>query len=197
VTTADVAPPEGRRPLAAVDDGLVFQEDDLLEIWDPRTREFVETLPGPFPVAAWGNRIVTCGQCDQLQLVDLDADTQRTIDIPTGVASVSANGVFSPDGRYMAMPGFLTEGPLTTDTELVVVLVDFETGEASVIPGTLTKNRFAFPGIAWSPDGQWVFMGPFTVDDDSGEVRAYRPNDETAYRIPIEVENEYFGMAAR
>lgn len=196
VTTPDVAPPEGRWPLAAVDDGLVFQGDGVLEIWDPRTREFVETLPGPFPVAAWGNRIVTCGQCDQLDLIDLDADTQRTIDIPAGVASVSANGVFSPDGRYIAMPGLLTEGPLTAETELVVVLVDFETGEASVIPGTLTENRFAFPGIAWSADGQWVFMGPFTIDDDNGELRAYRPGDETAYHIPVEVENEYFGMAA-
>lgn len=196
VTTPDVAPPEGRWPLAAVDDGLVFQRDNLLEIWDPRTQEFVETLPGPFPVAAWGNRIVTCGQCDQLELVNLDADTRRTIDVPPGVASVAADGVFSPDGRYVATVGFLAEDPLTVQSELVVVLVDFETGEASVIPGTLTENRFAFPEIAWSPDAEWVFMGPFTVDDDRGELRAYRPGDETAYRIPTEVENQYFGMAA-
>jgi hypothetical protein len=86
--------------------------------------------------------------------------------------------------------------PLTTETELVVVLVDFETGEASMIPGTHSKNRFTFPGVVWSTDGEWVFMGPFVVDDDSGELRAYRPGDETAYRIPIEIENEYFGMAA-
>lgn len=197
VTTPDVAPPEGRWPVAAVDDGLVFQGEDVLEIWDPETQEFVETIPGPFPVAVWGNRIVACGQCDQLELVDLDADTKRTIDVPVGVASVDGyGGAFSPDGRFVAVPGFLTEGPLTLETELVVVLVDFETGEATVIPGTLTVNRFAFPGVVWSSDGEWVFMGPFTVDDDSGELRVYRPGDETAYRIPIEVENEYFGMAA-
>lgn len=206
VTSPDVAPPEGRWPVAAVADGLVFQGDDVLEIWDPNTQEFVATLPGPFPVAAWGNRLVTCGQelvgdvvveeCGHLDLIELDANTQRTIEVPRGVVSVDGyGGAFSPDGRYVAVPGRLSEPPITDQTELVVVLVDFDTGESSVIPGTLTKNRFGFPGVAWSSDGQWVFMGPFMVDDDSGDLRAYRLGDETAYRIPIEVENEYFGMA--
>jgi hypothetical protein len=195
VTTADVAPPDGRWPIAAVVDGLVFQGDDVLEIWDPQIQELVKTVPGPFVVAAWGNRIVTCNQqCDQLDLIDLDADTRRTIDVPVGAAS--ANGAFSPDGRYIVMPALLGEGPLTPETELVVILVDFETGEASVIPGTLTENRFTFPGVAWSSDGEWVFMGPFAADGDSGELRAYRPRDDTAYRIPVELEPEYFGMAA-
>ncbi len=196
VTTPDVAPPDGRWPVAAVDDGLVFQGDDVLEIWDPESQEFLETFPGPFPVAAWGNRLVTCTQCDQLHLIDLDADTRRTIDVPIGVAWVDGyDGAFSPDGRYVAVPGGLTGGPLTPETELVVVLVDFEAGSATVIPGTLTQNRFTFPQVAWSSDGEWVFMGPFAVEDDSGELRAYRPGDATAYRIPIELANEYFGMA--
>lgn len=207
VTTADLVLPDGRGPVAAVADGLVFQGDDVLEVWDPKTQEFVATLPGPFPVAAWGNRIVTCGQelvgevvvdeCRQLELVDLDADTRRTIDVPAGVVSVDGyGGAFSPDGRYVAVPGRLTEIPITDQTELVVVLVDFDAGESSVIPGTLTRNRFAFPGVAWSSDGEWLIMGPFAGESDIGELRAYRPGDETAYRIPIEVENEYFGMAA-
>ena len=180
----------------------------MLEIWDPETQKFVATLPGPFPVAAWGNRIVTCGQelvgdvvvdeCSQLELVDLDADTQRTIDVPDGVAYVDGyGGAFSKDGRHVAVPGFLTDDrPLTPETELVVVLVDFDTGEASVIPGTLTTNRFAFPRVAWSSADEWLFMGPFASESDAGELRAYRPGDKTAYRISIEVENEYFGMAA-
>lgn len=192
-----MVPPDGRWPVAAVDDGLVFQGDDVLEIWDPDSQEFLETFPGPFPVAAWRNRLVTCTQCDQLHLIDLGADTRRTIDVPIGVAWVNGyDGAFSPDGRYVAVPGGLTGGPLTPETELVVVLVDFEAGTATVIPGTLTQNRFTFPRVAWSSDGEWLFMGPFAADGDQGELRAYRPGDETAYRVPIEVENEYFGMAA-
>lgn len=207
VTTPDVAPPDGRWPVAALDDGLVFQGDDVLEVWDPETQEFVATLPGPFPVAAWGNRIVTCGQelvgdvvvdeCGQLELIDLDADTRRTIDVPIGVVSVDGyGGAFSPDSRYVAVPGRLTELPITESTELVVVLVDFVAGESTVIPGTYTTNRVAFPRVAWSSDGEWLLMGPFAGESDIGELRAYRPDDETAYRIPVAVENGYFGMAA-
>lgn len=207
VTSPDVAPPGGRWPVAAVADGLVFQGDDVLEVWDPETQEFVATLPGPFPVAVWGNRIVTCGQellgdvvvdeCSQVNLIDLDADTRRTIDVPAGVVSVDGyGGAFSPDGRHVAVPGRLTAPPITESTELVVILVDFDAGESSVIPGTQTKNRFAFPGVAWSSDGEWLIMGPFTNESNIAELRAYRPGDETAYRIPIEVENEIFGLAA-
>ncbi|MGH9895255.1 MAG: hypothetical protein ACREA0_25375, partial [bacterium] len=135
VTTPDLVPPDGRWPVVAVDDGLVFQGDDVLEIWDPESHVFVETLPGPFPVAASGNRLVTCGQCDQLHLINLDADTRRTIDVPVGVASVNGyGGAFSPDGRYVAVTARLTGGPITSDTQLAVVLVDFEAGTASVIP---------------------------------------------------------------
>lgn len=199
VTSPDISPPDGRWPVAAVDDGLVFQGDDVLEIWDPETLEFVETLPGPFPVAVWRNRIVACGlQCDQLELVDLDAGSRRSIGLPEGVASVEGyGGAFSPDGRYVAVPGFLTEGPLTLETELAVVLVDFDTGEVSVIPGTLTQNRFTFPFMAWGSEGEWLVMGPFNVDEAGADLRVFRPGDASAYRVPTRVENEYFGMAAR
>lgn len=197
VTIPDVAPPDGRWPVAAVNNGLVFQGDDVLEIWDPESEEYVETLPGPFAVAVRGNRLVTCTQCDQLHLIDLDADTRRTIDVPVGVASVDGyGGAFSPDGRYVAVSARLTGGPITSETELAVVLVDFEAGTASLIPGTLAQHRFTSPSVAWSSDGEWVFMGPFVVDDDSGELRAYRPGDATAYRVPMDLENEYVGMAA-
>jgi hypothetical protein len=136
-------------------------------------------------------------ECSQLELIDLDADTRRTIDVPIGVVSVDGyGGAFSPDGRYVAVPGRLTELPITESTELVVVLVDFVAEESSVIPGTYTTNRVAFPRVAWSSDGEWLLMEPFAGESDIRELRAYRPDDETAYRIPVEGENGYFGMAA-
>lgn len=197
VTTDDIPPPDGRWPVAAVDAGLVFQGDQILEVWDPETQEFVDTLPGPFPVAVWRNRIVTCGQCNQLNLIDLEADTRRTVDIPVGVVSVNGyGGAFSPDGRFVAVLGLLTGGPLTSETGLVVVLVDFEAGTTSVVPGTVAKNRFTFPQVAWSSDGEWLFMGPFDTGGETGELRAYRPGDDSVYRVPIEIANEYFDMAA-
>ena len=145
VTTDDVPTPDGRWPVAADDDGLIFQGEEVLDVWDPETQEFVETLPGPFPVAVWRNRIVTCGPCDQLNLIDLEADTLRTIDVPVGVASVDGyGGAFSPDGRYVAVPGFLTMGQ---SHQKPVRLSSWSISNKaqhhwrSVVPSTTTKVR--------------------------------------------------------
>lgn len=196
VTTPHVAPPDGRWPVAAVDDGLVFQGDDMLEIWDPETQEFVDTLPGPFPVAVWGNRIVTCGACDQLDLIDLDADTTRTVEVPVGVASVDGyGGAFSPDGRYVVVAGRLTGGPLTAETRVVPVLIDFESGTASVVPGIPTSLD-DYPQVAWSASGDWVFYSVGALAPETGQLYAYRPGGDTAYRVPVVLNRPYYGMSA-
>jgi hypothetical protein len=196
VTTPHVAPPDGRWPVAAVDDGLVFQGDDVLEIWDPETQEFVDILPGPFPVAVWGNRIVACGACDQLDLIDLDADTARTIDVPVGVAFVDGyEGAFSPEGRYVAVPGWLTGGPLTAETRVALVLVDFESGTASVVPG-IPPSLDDYSQVVWSTSGDWVFYSVGALAPDTGQLYAYRPGDDTAYRVPVVLDRPYYGMSA-
>jgi hypothetical protein len=197
ITSGPVQPPDGRWPVAAVEDGLVFQGDDILEIWDPDSEEFVGTLPGPFPIATWGNRLVTCTQCDQVVLVNLDADTRRTVELPVGVASVDGyGGSFSPDGRLVAVPALLSPGPITSETEVATVLIDFEAGTTSIIPGSLTVNRTSLQHVAWNQDGDWLFIGPVYGAQGKGHVLAYQPGADTAYRIPAVLEGEYYAMVA-
>jgi hypothetical protein len=197
VTTADVAPPDGRWPVIAVDDGLVFQGDEVLEVWDPDSQEFVHTLPGPFPVAAWRNRLITCVVCDQAHLIDLDADTMRTIDIPVGVAAIDGyGGAFSSDGRYVAVPGWLTGGPHTAETRLALVLIDFESGNASLVPGIPAVHGYGHPQVAWSSSGEWLFYSVGPSASEPGLLFAYQPGDTTAYRVPVVLDAPYYGMAA-
>lgn len=196
ITTPHVAPPDGRWPVAALDDGLVFQGDQVLEVWDPNTQQFVDTLPGPFPVAARGNRIVTCGQCDQLDLIDLDADTARTIEVPVGVASVDGyGGAFSPDGRYVAVAGRLTRGPLTAESRVVLVLIDFESGTASVVPG-MPPMPDDYPQVVWTTNGDWLFYSVGSHEDETGRLFAFRPGDQTGYQVPVILGRPYYGMAS-
>lgn len=196
VTVDDVAPPDGRWPVAAVDSGLVLQGDETLEVWDPAIQEVVKTLPGPFPVASWQNRMVTCSRCDQLELFDLDEGTHRTIELPPEVESVDGyGGAFSPDGSYMAVPGVLTAGqPSTQDTGVGVVLVDFETGIASLVPG-MSHPLDGYPQVAWSPDGEWLFYSVGGLRAETGRLVAYHPGDPTAYRVPVTLDGQYYGMS--
>lgn len=179
--------PEGTIAVRA-DAGLIFKGEQTLEIWDPRTQETLEVLPGPFAVATHQNQIVACGPCDQLELIDLDTGTQRTVDMPTEVASVDGyGGAFSPDGQYLAAPAYLVEGN-------GVVLVDFASGESSLVPG-MTHPFDSYPQVAWSPDGEWLFYSVGGLTAETGRLFAYRPGDATAYEVPVTLDHQYYGMA--
>lgn len=191
ITVDDVIPPNGMWPTGAVTSGLLFQGETTLELWDPATQTMVDSFPGPFPVATWGNRIVSCGNCDELHLIDLDADTRRIVSVPEGVAAVDGyGGAFSPDGRYVAVPASDTAGPITDDTAVSVVLVDFETATARIVPGS-RQTQWDYPQVAWSSDSEWIFSS------NGGQLLAYRPSDDTAYRVAVELKGPYYGMAAR
>lgn len=197
VTVDDIRPPDGRWPVGAVNDGLLFQGDQALEVWDVEAREFTAILPGLFPVATWQNRIVSCIECDGLELIDLDTDTRLTLDLPPDVAYVASyGGAFAPDGRYVAVPGFLTSEESATETAGVgVVLVDFETGNASLVPG-MSHAQKAYPQLAWSPDGEWLFYSVGAFYAETGQLFAFHPGDPTAYSVPVVLDGQYYGMAA-
>lgn len=190
-TTVDnVTPPDGRWPVAAVDEGLLFQGKDTLELWDPSTRTFVETLPGPFPVATWHNRIVACGACDEVHLIDLDRNTHQIVSAPEGVATFDGyGGVFSPDGRYVAVPAYTRQPPFTVETAISVALIDFENARAWVIGGSWQPES-SHANVAWSSDSEWVFFTNGT------QLLAQRPGDTAAYRTGIQLDAPYHGMAA-
>lgn len=79
---------------------------------------------------------------------------------------------------------------------MAVILIDVEAATASIVPGSLTTNRFSFPMVTWSSDGEWVFIA--SVLDEAGttgRLLAYGPSGETAYQIPVDLGTEHFGMA--
>lgn len=196
VTVEDVAPPNGRSPIAAVEAGLLFQGGEILELWDPDTREFIQVLPGPFAVATRGNKIVACSSCDRLDLIDLDTGTQSTVQLPPEVGSIGGyGGVFSPDGRYMAVPGSLSDDQqVTSDTPVGVVLVDTDTGTASLVPG-MSQSHNGYPQVTWSSDGEWLFYSVGGLYAGTGRLFAHQPGQPSAYEVPVTLEGQYFGMA--
>ena len=198
-TTFEVPTPPGLWPAGAVDRGVLFYGDHDIELWGPDGEGPIQNAPGPHLVAAWQDRLLTCGECDRLNLVYLDVGTMQTVDLPVGVVSVSGSGgSFSLDGRHVAALGFLTPPPITSETEMAVILIDVEAGTTSIVPGSVTTNRFSFPNVAWASDGEWLFIGPVIHDEDAdqGRLLAFRPGDETAYQVPVVIETEYYGMGA-
>ena len=193
ITLPDVAPPNGWWPIAAVLDGLLFQTDDSLLLWDPTTGEDLRTLPGPFPVATWGNRIASCtSPCDQIQLTDLDADTETAIEAPEGVEWFDGyGGAFSPDGRYLAVvaAGSTGESGVGLWTQVMAVIIDVASGNAAVVEGT-RQTGWDYPHVAWTEDSEWLLFA------NGPALLAYQPGTDTAYIVDVQLPR-HIGMAAK
>lgn len=185
-------------PMAAVEAGVLFQtESDSLGLWDADSQRFVQEISGTLSVSTFGNKLVTCDACDGLTLIDLDQGTEREVSLPVDVVFAgTSGGAFSPDGRFVAVVGYLTPAPFSSNTESVVLLVDFELGAASIVPGTDTQGGFPHGALAWSESG-WLFVGPLWVEEGTADLLAYRPGQATAYRVPGVPEGVYHGMASR
>ncbi|HLF43566.1 MAG TPA: SigE family RNA polymerase sigma factor [Acidimicrobiia bacterium] len=191
----DVPSPGGRWPVGALAAGLLFQGDSNLEVWDPVTQSLVENLPAPFPVAMWHNRIAICGSCSQLELFDLDADTHFVVDAPVeSMRFHGYGGAFSPDGRSIAVPTHPNAAPITADTPVAVTLIEFGNGSTRIVPGS-QQDQQSYPQVAWSPDGEWVFFYNGAAPAGTGQLIAYRPGDESAYRVAVDLDGPYYGMA--
>jgi hypothetical protein len=192
VTVPDTRPPGGRWPVAAVEEGLVFQYEDTLEVWDPRSGEIVRRLPGGFPLAWQGHRLAWCdAECQEAHITDFSSGRDQVIPLPPGIFHFQGyEGSFSPDGTRLALIGLTDQRFPRADGQLVVV--DVETAEAEAVQGTVVQLGYNF--VDWAGSGESVFI-------TGGERFAqrqlieYRPKDDTVRHLPVEI-GDFYDMAA-
>jgi hypothetical protein len=200
VTVGDVRPPEGRWPVAATSSALAFQSHgsgpgglDQLELWNPRTGKVLRRLPGEFPVASHGDRLAWCRQrCARLHVTNVATGEDVEVRPPAGAFGFAPyQGVFSPDGKLIAVPVRSDSAPTTQDPKWRLALVDVEEGTATLVQGP-TLQGYVF--VDWSPAGTSVFI---TGGDRFKErmIFEYRLGTASARRLPVKV-GDFFGMAA-
>jgi hypothetical protein len=199
-TVGDVRPPEGRWPVAATSSALAFQSHgsgpgglDQLELWNPRTGKVLRRLPGEFPVASHGDRLAWCRQrCARLHVTNVATGEDVEVRPPAGAFGFAPyQGVFSPDGKLIAVPVRSDSAPTTQDPKWRLALVDVEEGTATLVQGP-TLQGYVF--VDWSPAGTTVFI----TGGDRFKQRTifeYRLGTVSARRLPVEV-GDFFGMAA-
>ncbi|MGH9262493.1 MAG: hypothetical protein ACRD08_21760, partial [Acidimicrobiales bacterium] len=198
VTVADVRPAGGRWPVAATSSGLVFQSQgsgpgglDQLQLWNPRTGKVLRRLPGEHPVASHGDLLAWCRQpCARLQVTNVATGKQVQVRPPAGATAFAPyQGVFSPDGKLLAVP--VRTGPRPAAATWQLALVDVDAKTATRIKGAAVQQDDVF--VDWAASGETVFL----AGGRRGEQRifAYRLGTASARRLPVKV-GDFFGMAA-
>jgi len=199
VTVGDVRPPEGRWPVAATSSALAFQSHgsgqggDQLELWNPLTGEILRRLPGDYPVASHGDLLAWCRQpCARLHVTDVATGKEIQVRPPAGATAFAPyQGVFSPDGKLLAVPVRSDSAPTTQDPKWRLALVDVEEGTATLVQGP-TLQGYVF--VDWSPAGTTVFItGGYRFKERM--IFAYRLGTAGVRRLPVKV-GDFFGMAA-
>jgi hypothetical protein len=192
VTVPDIEPPDGRWPVAAVNDALVFHTGAGLLMWDPRTGKVVERLPNGFALAWAGNLLAWCEeQCGSLHITDFATGRDVVVPVPEGTFGFDeSGGAFSPDGRLLAIP--VRVEPDVVSSRRQLALVHVATGLATTADGTTVEPGYVF--VDWAASGASVFI-------TGGQRFEPRPLIEypldagTARRLDVEV-GEFYDMAA-
>ena len=191
VTVSDVPPPGGGWPAAAVDRALVFEKDDVLEIWDPDTRTVPRVLRGESPGLGHGNRLPWCSpDYRRLHVTDIRTGDELAVTAPAGFSIFDCwRAAFSPDGRFLAVPVAVRTG---YGADRALALVDLGRGVARVVAGSRVEPDYVF--VAWSSSGASVFI-------TGGErfkhrtLVEFRLGDERARTLRVDV-GDFYGMAA-
>jgi hypothetical protein len=114
VTVPETGRPPSRGPtvLAAVNDGLLFQEHDELKLWDPLAEKVTARLSGPFPADTHGNLVAWCAQgCPKLHITDVATGQDVAVSpSPSFRFEETYDGDFSPDGALLAVPAVTSRG---------------------------------------------------------------------------------------
>ena len=169
-------PCAGPTIVAAAGRTLLCQDRDELIAFDPRTGAIVDRLRGPFPLAAGGGLVASCGEpCPHLLVSDPAAGTRTALDHGAGWHwTAGYDGAFSDDGERLAVPVERHGTPDHGRMPRAVALVDLGTGARHLIDGAST---YADGPLDFSDDGR-LFL---TTRD--GDLLAYAPGDAGAERV--------------
>lgn len=180
-------PPQGRWPLEAVEDGLLFPNRNSVSLWSFAERRFTTRVPGAFPLDAEGSAIASCDDlCVRIVVTDVESGEVARLTPPPGYRWIGGDeGAFSPDSSRLALP--VAEGDGHSYGIDGIAVVDLATGSARIVPDSGNLDRYRGGAMAWSPtSGRLYFV------EDSGTVISYDPstNEETRIaRLPPKVES--------
>ncbi len=161
----EAARPPAGFPAAAVPEGLAFENDGRLAIWDAGSDEVVERIPtrGGLAGAAGDETISLCDyeRGPELRLASIASGEILPVDTPANVAGVDCRaGEISPDGTMLAAPVVISDRPLAwpavSRAPVALGIADLRTRRLTVVPGTRVPKDYRY--ARWSPDGSAAFI---------------------------------------
>jgi Tol biopolymer transport system component len=149
----------------------------------------VRQLPGVFPIATYGDHLAWCADlCQTLHVTNVVTGDEVEVSTPPGTYGFEPyTGVFSPDGRVIAVTVHTDARPTTR--ELQLVLVDAGAGTTTLVQGTAVEGDVF---VDWSPSGESVFISSGVA---KRSIIEYQVSADTTRRLPVEV-GAFYGMAA-
>ena len=165
-------PCAGPTIVAAAGRTLLCQHDDELIAFNPQTGAIVDRLRGPFPLAAGGGLVASCGEpCPRLLVSDPVTGKHSELNPGDGWRwTAGYDGAFSDDATRLAVPVEPTGTPDHGGMPRGVALVDLDTGDSRLIEGAST---YADGPMDFGADGR-LFL---TTRD--GDLLAYAPGTRT------------------
>ena len=160
-------PSRGPSILAAVENGLLYQQGDGLSLWNPATGEVTRRLDGPVPIATHGNLVAWCAaECPELHVTNMATGEDAVVRPEASFAFAETyDGAFSPDGSLLAVP------VLTSDDGHRVAVVDVRQAAGRVVPRSELSSDY--PALAWTPSGDWLLWSA-----GGGRLMAAQPGGE-------------------
>jgi hypothetical protein len=191
-TVAATVPPEHRRPLAAVDGGLLLEARGGLDVWDPHADTVVRHLEAdPLTLGPTsGNLLVSCTEpgCHELQLTDSRTGAARAVQAPRAFTFEPWSAAFAPGGALLAVPvRVVADGPRQ------LALIDLARGRVAVVPRSSVPPGYTL--IAWSASGKELFLSGGGAYGTPRVLVGYRLGTRGAQSLDVAV-GAFYDLAA-
>lgn len=184
VVDSELPPDRWHCPMGAVNQGVLFSEDDDIVVWDGEAGEVVSRLPGPFPADAQGDLVAWCdfGCRGGLHVTDIGTGEDVTIESNGDFRLAETfDGAFSPDGSLLALPVSTGNSQLPRQ----VALVDVEQGTAHLVDGLSLRGP-----MDWASSGERLF-----VVTGVGRIAVYDAASDEVREVVVDA--EIFEMATK